>query len=129
MTNTQNNIQNLKKPELTEEEIQEVPQEMVLFAENLIEKAGLGSLPEDFFDAYSKKLAYEAMRRIGIMVMLKADKEKIKSVFDKQEKIESSNPVEAYSLIKSEIPEVSSIVEEALKDFESEFLIATKKNG
>lgn len=128
MTNTKNNMQDPKKPVLTQDEIQEVPQEMVLFAESLIEKAGLSNLPEDFFDIYRKKLAYEAMRRVGIMVMLKTDKEKIQSLFEKQEELES-NPAEAYKIIKSQIPEVSEITKEALKDFESEFLIATKKNG
>ncbi len=121
-------MQDPKKPVLTQDEIQEVPQEMVLFAESLIEKAGLSNLPEDFFDIYRKKLAYEAMRRVGIMVMLKTDKEKIQSLFEKQEELES-NPAEAYKIIKSQIPEVSEITKEALKDFESEFLIATKKNG
>lgn len=95
------------------------------FVTELLKKAELDKVPQNFYDEYSEKLGNEVQKRLGIIAM----KELTPGAVDEFGKLVSgeAKPEELAKFFKKNIPDYEDKVESALREFADEFLASAAK--
>jgi len=92
------------------------------FIQEVLKKAGVSQMPEDFKQQYVEKLAAEAQKRLGIMALSEMDEKGMKE-FEKLMTAEKApEQKELLEFFESKIPDFPQKVTETLKKFGEEFI-------
>jgi hypothetical protein len=97
------------------------------FFEDLLIKANLTSLKDDYKAAYKEKLFQQLLERLGLVALEKLPEEKIKE-YEKLVKQESSQKI-LTSFFEKNIPDYKKLVEDVVLQFGQEFLEITSRGS
>lgn len=92
------------------------------FIRDLIKKAGIDNMPDDFKKEYTEKLAMQAQQRLGMVALQELDEKGIEDFEKFMAGKESPKPEETMEFLSSRIPGFSLKVAEALEQFGNEFI-------
>jgi len=95
------------------------------FVSELIVKAGLDKVPENFKKEYAEKISAEVERRIGLVAIKELNSEALDK-FDKLMEADTT-PDKLADFFQKNIPDYESKISAALKDFADEFLASANK--
>ena len=92
------------------------------FVSELLQKAGIDKMPEDFKQEYTAKIAAEVQHRLGLMALAELDEEAVKEFtkFNSAKKAPGSK--ELLEFFSAKIPDFQNKVEQTLAVFAKEFL-------
>lgn len=97
------------------------------FVAELLKKAGIDSLPEDFKKDYVAKLSAEVQQRLGIMALSELDEAGVKDFETLSNRPQTPNPQELLEFFNARIPDFDAKVNKALEQFSQEFLVGAAK--
>ena len=92
------------------------------FIQEIVSKAGLDNMPDDFKKEYSDKLAAEAERRLGIMALAELDENSIKDFEKFMADKKSPKQSELMEFFDSHITGFSDKVTQTLEKFAKEYI-------
>ena len=92
------------------------------FIQDIVSKAGLDSMPDDFKKEYADKLAAEAERRLGIMALGELDEASIKDFEKFMADKKSPKPEELMEFFNSRITGFADKVNQTLEQFAKEYI-------
>lgn len=101
------------------------PQLIASFVAELLKKAGLDKVPENFYQEYSEKIGMEVQKRLGLLAMKELSPEAVED-FGKMMAADA-DPKELGDFFQKNIPDYEVKVESALKEFADEFLLSADK--
>lgn len=95
------------------------------FVAELIKKAGLDNVPQNFYDEYSEKIKAEAQKRLGIIALRELTPEAV----DKFGELigRDAKPEELAEFFYNNIPDYEKKTADTLKQFADEFLASAAK--
>lgn len=99
---------------------------MELFLDDLLNKAGLNSLSEEFKLSYKDKLYQQLVERIGLLAMQRLPDDKIDDY--KNLVSEKTQQKELDVFLRQHVPDFENFVKEAMIKFGQEFVDITAKN-
>lgn len=97
------------------------------FIEEMLKKAGVDKVPEDFKKDYVEKLSAEAQRRLGIMALAALDEKALKDFEKLTAKKEAPKQKELLAFFEAHIPDFPKKVAETLKKFAEEFIQSAER--
>lgn len=92
------------------------------FIQDVIKKAGIDTMPEDFKKEYTEKLAAQAQQRLGVMALDELDEQGVKDFEKFMGENESPKSDEVLEFFNSKIPDFSDKVAKTLQQFGNEFV-------
>lgn len=95
------------------------------FVVELLKKADLDKVPQDFYDEYVEKIGLEVQKRLGLVAMKELSPEAVDQ-FGELIKNDAS-PKDLVVFFQENIPDYQEKIEMALKDFADEFLVSVEK--
>jgi len=104
--------------------MEDVIQKFIL---EMIKKAGIDNMPEEFKQTYSEQLAIEAQRRLGIMAISELDEQGAKDFEDFIAKNPSPEPKVTLEFFNSRITDFENKVQTTLAKFSEEFIDGAEK--
>lgn len=101
------------------------PELIANFVEELLKKAGLSNVPENFHKEYTEKIGLEVQKRLGLIAMKELSPEAV----DKFGSLMAADasPVELSEFFQQNIPDYEAKVTQTLKEFADEFLASADK--
>jgi len=97
------------------------------FITEVIKKAAIDKMPEDFKKEYTEKLGAEAQRRLGIMAMGELNEQGVKDFEEFMANNKSPKPEKVLEFFGARIPDFTAKVTEALKKFAEEFIAGAER--
>jgi len=97
------------------------------FITEIILKAGIGDMPEDFKKDYTEKLAVEAQQRLGVMALSYLDEKGLQEFETLMQAPKAPEPKVLLEFFDAKIPDFTQKVTEVLKKFGEEFLAGVER--
>lgn len=94
---------------------------MMDFANELLKKAGIDNLPEEFKKQQLEQLAFEAQRRLALVAQKEMSAEALDQYFTMVEK-DKAKPERLLEFFKANVDNFEAKMQEALREFGDEFL-------
>ena len=101
------------------------PDIITAFVSELLKKAGLESVPKNFYDEYAAKIGMEVQKRLGIIAMNELPPDAVDKFGEMVAR--DAKPDELAKFFQENIPDYEVKITEALKDFADDFLASAAK--
>lgn len=99
------------------------------YVAELLKKAGIESLPEDFKTDYVQKLTAEVQQRLGIMALTELDEDGLQKFEKIMRENETPDQKMLLEFFNSEITDFEAKVQKTLSQFSEEFLSTATNLG
>lgn len=97
------------------------------YVAELLKKAGIDALPEDFKKEYVEKLRAEVQQRLGIMALAELDEVGVQDLEKLSSQEKTPEPQELLEFFNKRIPDFQQKVSKNLDEFSQEFLAGAAK--
>lgn len=97
------------------------------FVQEMIKKAGIDNMPEDFKKEYTDKLAVEVQQRLGIMALQELDENGLKEFETLMRDEKEPNPQQLLEFFQGKIPDFNGKLSQTLKKFAEEFISGAER--
>lgn len=97
------------------------------FISDLLKKAGIDNMPEDFKKQYAERLGVEVQRRLGIMALDELNEKGISDFEAFSAKHKSPQSKDLLEFFNTHIPDFKGKVEATMSQFGQEFLSSAQK--
>jgi len=92
------------------------------FINEMLKKAGIDKLPDDFKKEYTEKLSVELQQRLGLMALSELKEAELKEFEGLLTRQAEPKPTELLEFFKQKIPDFENKLSEILKKFAAEFV-------
>jgi len=97
------------------------------FIQEMIKKAGIDNMPEEFKKEYVEKLGVEVQQRLGIMALKELDEKGIKEFEVLMSGDKEPTPQQLTDFFKAKIENFEDKLADTLKKFAEEFIQGTER--
>jgi uncharacterized protein YdiU (UPF0061 family) len=97
------------------------------FIKEMIKKAGIDNMPEDFKKEYTEKLGVEVQQRLGIMALQELDENGLKEFETLMKGEEEPDPQKLLDFFQGKIPHFNEKYSQTLKQFAEEFISGAER--
>lgn len=97
------------------------------FVQEMIKKAGIDNMPDDFKKEYTEKLGVEVQQRLGIMALQELDENGMKEFETLMKGEKEPEPQQLLDFFQKKIPDFNEKLSQTLKQFAEEFISGAEK--